>query len=107
MNLSHYRWLIGFLLLGFCQDFAFAQDTQRQYLSGHDKDDAVPWNFECTSGPQSGYWTNLPVPSNWEMHGFGSLNYHKDPTNAYDEKGLYKHDFAMPAEWSNKRVFLV
>ncbi len=82
-------------------------ETERFYLSGHGKDDAVPWKFICTSGAQSGYWTNLPVPSQWDMHGFGTLNYHKDLTNAWDEKGLYEHDFTVPANWSGRRVFLV
>ncbi len=95
-------WLAAILSLP-----ASAQETQRQYLSGHDKDDAVPWKFMCTSGPQSGYWTNLVVPSQWEMHGFGSLNYHKDPTNAWNEQGLYEHDFTVPADWNGKRIFLV
>src|SRR6266567_418746 len=73
-----------------------AQETQRQYLSGHGKDDAVPWEFMCTSGANSGFWTNLPVPSQWDMHGFGTLSYHKDATNALDEKGLYGHNFTVP-----------
>ncbi len=83
------------------------QETQRQYLSGRDKDETVLWKFQCTSGPQSGFWTNLPVPSQWEMHGFGSLNYYKDPTNAWDEQGLYEHDFTIPAAWRDQRIFLV
>ena len=52
---------------------SFGQQTEIKFLSGHGKDDAVPWKFFCTSGAQSGYWTNLPVPSNWELHGFGTL----------------------------------
>jgi hypothetical protein len=82
-------------------------DTVRLYLSGHDKDDAVPWGFMCTSGAQSGYWTNLLVPSHWDMHGFGTLRYHKDATNAWDEKGLYEHNFTVPADWNGRRMFLV
>src|SRR3954447_7188772 len=66
---------------------ASAQETQIQFLSGHDKDDAVPWEFFCTSGANSGFWTNLPVPSQWDMKGFGTLSYHKDQTNAWDEQG--------------------
>ncbi|MDE3067146.1 MAG: glycoside hydrolase family 2 [Verrucomicrobiota bacterium] len=81
--------------------------TERLYLSGHGKDDAVPWKFMCTSGAQSGYWTNLPVPSQWEMHGFGTLHYHKDPPEAWNEKGLYRRDFTVPAGWTGRRVFLV
>ena len=87
--------------------FAPAQETQRQYLSGHDKDDAVPWKFSCTTGGQSGYWTNLVVPSNWELHGFGTINYHRDATNPPPEQGLYEHAFKVPAGWSRDRVFLV
>src|SRR5271170_3846683 len=85
----------------------FAQETEVQFLSGHGKDDAGPWKFFCTSGAQSGYWTNLPVPSNWELHGFGTLNYFRDLTNAYNECGLYEHDFSVPSAWADKRVFLV
>ncbi len=83
------------------------QDTQYQYLSGRGKDDAVPWRFLCTTGALSGFWTNLPVPSQWDMHGFGHLNYKKDPTNAWTESGLYEHDFSVSANWSGQRVFLV
>src|ERR1017187_4471687 len=71
----------------------FAQKTEIQMLSGHGKDDAVPWKFFCTSGANSGFWTNLPVPSQWDVKGFGTLTYHKDLTNAWDERGLYEHDF--------------
>ncbi len=28
-------------------------------------------------------------------------------TNAWDEHGLYEHDFFVPSDWSDKRVFLV
>jgi hypothetical protein len=86
---------------------AFAQKTEVQYLSGRDKDDAVPWKFFCTTGGQSGYWTNLVVPSNWELHGFGTINYHRDATNPPPEQGLYEHDFKVPADWSKCRMFLV
>ena len=84
-----------------------AQETQVQFLSGHGKDDAVPWKFLCTSGANSGVWTSLPVPSQWDVLGFGTLNYRGDLTNAYDERGLYEHDFSVPQDWSGKRVFLV
>lgn len=86
---------------------ARAQQTEIQFLCGHGKDDAIPWKFFCTSGAQSGYWTNLVVPSNWELHGFGTLSYHRDFTNAYDERGLYEHDFTVPKKWRERRIFLV
>ena len=82
-------------------------ETERLYLSGHGKDDAVPWQFMCTSGAQSGYWTNLVVPSQWEMHGFGTLHYRKDLPEAWNEQGLYRHDFTVPADWTGRRIFLV
>ena len=92
--------------LVFC-NLVSAQPTEVQYLSGHGKDDAVPWKFFCTSGAQSGFWTNLPVPSCWELHGFGKINYHRDATNSYDERGLYETEFAVPPSWDGKRIFLV
>ncbi len=76
-------------------------------LSGHGKDDAVPWKFLCTSGANSGVWTNIPVPSQWDVKGFGTLSYKKDQTNAYTERGLYEHEFSVPKSWAAKRIFLV
>jgi hypothetical protein len=83
------------------------QTTEVQMLSGHGKDDGVPWKFMCTSGTNSGIWTNLPVPSQWDVKGFGTLNYHKDQTNAWNEHGLYEHEFFVSKDWAGKRVFLV
>ena len=98
--------LLSFLGIAFATSIG-AQETERQYLSGHGKDDAVPWKFFCTGGEQSRYWTNIPVPSNWELHGFGTLNYKKDSTNPPPERGLYEHDFTVPQGWRSGRVFLV
>src|SRR3974390_1196873 len=72
---------------------AFGDDTQRQYLSGHGKDDPAPWKFLCPDGPHSGVWTNLPVPSNWELFGFGTLHYQTEPANMFEEVGKYERDF--------------
>lgn len=96
-----------FAMVLFLASPAFAQKTEVQYLSGHGKDDAVPWNFFCTTGAHSGYWTNLPVPSCWELHGFGTINYHRDATNPPPETGLYEHEFTVPQNWPGKRIFLV
>ena len=104
-GLSHFPAALVFTL-GFILS-ANAQETQRQYLSGHGKDDAGPWKFFCTTGAQSGFWTNLPVPANWELHGFGTIHYHRDATNPPPEQGLYERDFPVPAGWSGCRVFLV
>ena len=98
--------VLGCFLLSAPQ-ISSAQETEIQFLSGHGKDDAVPWKFFCTSGANSGFWTNLPVPSQWDVKGFGTLTYHKDATNALDERGLYEHEFSVPQNWSGKRIFLV
>ncbi|HLP77149.1 MAG TPA: glycoside hydrolase family 2 TIM barrel-domain containing protein, partial [Candidatus Paceibacterota bacterium] len=100
------RWLF-LLLTTTISCSAPAQETLRQYLSGKGKDDAVPWKFQCTSGANSGVWTNLPVPSHWDMHGFGTLKYGKDATNAWNEKGLYEREFTVPTNLLGKRIFIV
>ncbi len=61
----------------------------------------------CTTGALSGFWTNIPVPSNWDVKGFGHLTYKKDYSNAITERGLYEKDFNAPKRWKDKRVFLV
>jgi beta-galactosidase/beta-glucuronidase len=85
-----------------------AQDTTctsgRLYLSGHDRDDAVRWEFRCSTDGKAGEWSTIPVPSNWEMHGFGTLSYHKDSPA---DVGEYRYKFKAPATWSGQRVFLV
>ena len=91
-------------------------ETQFQYLSGSGKDDAVPWEFFCTGGRNSGVWTKIPVPSCWELQGFGTYDYgvwHRaDGNNPHppplpDEQGRYRREFTAPAEWSGRVVRLV
>jgi hypothetical protein len=90
-----------------------AQTKQVQYLSGTGSDQTVNWDFFCTGGRQSGFWTKIAVPSCWEQQGFGNYNYGRDyKTNGknfrfYDEKGMYKHKFNVPASWKGKEVFIV
>ena len=55
-----------------------AQQTEIIYLSGTDADNTVEWEFYCTDGRRSGEWTTIPVPSNWELQGFGTYNYGHD-----------------------------
>ncbi len=89
--------------------FAFrttAQQTIIQYLSGTDKDHTVQWNFMCTQGRNSGKWSTIPVPSCWEMQGFGSYNYYKDTMNP-DEQGLYKYNFKVSPQQKGKKIFIV
>lgn len=106
--------IIAFLLLiFFVAPFAFSQTKQIQYLSGRGSNSTVAWDFYCTGGCQSGYWTKIGVPSCWEQQGFGNYNYGRDyktyGRNArfFDEKGMYKYQFNVPAAWKGKEVFIV
>ena len=98
--------LTAFLLLS-CVVTAKAEETQTQYLSGHDKDDAIPWDFYCTAGSHANQWTQIKVPSNWELQGFGRFTYQTGPPAGEAQvEGRYRRTFQVPATWSAKRVFL-
>lgn len=62
-----------------------------------------------------GDWRALPVPSNWTMHGYDRPHYTNvqmpfdtAPPNVPDENptGLYRTTFAVPADWSGRRIVL-
>ncbi|MDR3219323.1 MAG: glycoside hydrolase family 2 [Dysgonamonadaceae bacterium] len=85
-----------------------AQKTELKYLSGIDCNHPVDWRFLCTEGRNSGQQTTLPVPSNWELHGFGKYNYGQDKDSVRGkEQGLYRYEFNVPTDWKNKQVNLV
>lgn len=87
---------------------ASALETQTQYLSGTGNDHTVDWQFFCTAGRQSGKWTTIPVPSNWELQGFGKYNYGLDKDSVKGkEEGLYKYVFRVPANWKDKTIDIV
>jgi beta-galactosidase/beta-glucuronidase len=94
------------LLIIFFSHSLFAQQTILQYLSGTDKDHTVQWDFFCTKGRNSGRWSTIRVPSNWELQGYGTFNYHKDWQNP-DEQGLYKYRFNVASRYKGKRIFIV
>ena len=85
---------------------SFAQQTILKYLSGTDKDHTVPWEFFCSKGMNSGKWSSIQVPSNWEQQGFGAYSYGRDKVLT-DEQGLYKYHFKLANELRNKKVFIV
>ena len=80
--------------------------TEIRYLSGHGPKDAVPWEFSVTGGRRAGEWTTIPVPSQWELQGFGTYNYGQEK-NKSDEHGLYRRRFSVPADWKGRRIRLV
>jgi len=67
-------------------------------------------NFDATG------WAIIPVPSNWERHGFGYPIYVNvpypfeidEPNVPVDENpvGSYRREFTVPAEWQGMDVFL-
>ncbi|MGB3064263.1 glycoside hydrolase family 2 TIM barrel-domain containing protein [Sphingobacterium thalpophilum] len=85
-----------------------AQQTEIQYLSGRGKDDGVLWDFKVSEGMKAGVWDKIPVPSNWELQGFGKYNYgFNKEINKGKEVGLYKYRFRVPDRWNTKLVRLV
>lgn len=80
----------------------YAQETDIQYLSG------TNWEFYCTAGMHAGKWTTIPVPSCWELQGFGKYDYGfaKDSVRGR-ESGLYKYSFHVPASWKGKQINIV
>lgn len=71
-------------------------------------------------------WKTIPVPSNWEMQGYGTPIYvsagypfkidpprvmgtPKEDYTAYKERnpvGSYRHSFNLPSDWENRRTFI-
>jgi len=86
-------------------DAQYEHRTELLYLSGKGIEDAVGWDFMVTAGRNSGAWSTLPVPSNWEFHGFGNYTYGRDAADA--EQGLYRKAFEVPVAWRDRRVFIV
>ncbi|MHA2425966.1 MAG: glycoside hydrolase family 2 TIM barrel-domain containing protein, partial [Candidatus Thorarchaeota archaeon] len=65
-------------------------------------------------------WSTLPVPSNWQMHGYGTPIYsnmrypysvktgRKMPKidHGYNPVGSYRLEFSVPDKWDGKEVYL-
>jgi beta-galactosidase len=85
------------------------------------------WRFTLAPRPeaiQAGFadpgfddagWSDLPVPSNWTLHGFDRPHYtnvqmpfDSAPPHVPDDNptGLYRTTFALPPEWDGRRVVL-
>ncbi len=104
------------IIFFFIQIITFAApQNQKQivYLSGKGAFDTKTWEFYCTGGRNSGYWTKIEVPSCWEQQGFGNYEYGRNsysfgPKYKYaDEKGMYRLTFQVPSEWKGKTVNIV
>lgn len=102
----------SFFLYFFIHNFILAQTVyQRIYLSGKDASNTVDWEFMVSDGREAEIWSTIPVPSNWELHGFGTYNYGHDHNNPKrvlgKETGFYKHTFEIPSDWKDKSVKIV
>lgn len=86
-----------------------AANTQVQYLSGTDKDHRVDWEFFLDAGRNGGAWKTIPVPSNWELEGFGTYRYGQDwgKEAVPDNVGKYRHQFKVPADWKGQQIEIV
>jgi len=61
-------------------------------------------------------WKLIPVPSNWQMHGYGIPIYlnvpYPFPANPpyiphdYNPVGSYRRKFTIPDDWKDRRIFL-
>ena len=61
-------------------------------------------------------WDEIPVPSNWQMHGYGRPIYlnmtYPFPANPphiphdYNPVGSYRREFTIPETWDRREVFL-
>lgn len=91
-----------------CSICLSAQQTEKLYLSGAGSDNTKQWEFICTGGMNANKWTTIPVPSCWELQGFGKYDYGfaKDSVRG-KEKGLYKYSFNAPAAWKEKVIKIV
>ncbi|OIP84500.1 MAG: glycoside hydrolase [Porphyromonadaceae bacterium CG2_30_38_12] len=84
-----------------------------------------PIDFYKTDFDVSG-WKEIPVPSNWEVQGYGTPIYRNfgytikmdfphvmsepdEKYTAYKERnpvGSYRRDFEIPSDWNGRRVFI-
>ena len=89
---------------------------------------AKPTGFEAPAFDDSA-WKEIPVPSNWQMHGYGAPGYTnatypfaKNPPTVMGEPpqhytnfpleirnqvGSYRHKFTLPENWKDRHTFLV
>ncbi|KKK96058.1 hypothetical protein LCGC14_2666580, partial [marine sediment metagenome] len=82
------------------------------------KPDDRPKNFHKLEFDASS-WNRIPVPSNWQMHGYGvpiytnvrypySINKKDIPKidHEYNPVGSYKTKFTIPCTWDGREIFI-
>jgi len=106
MSRKHFLGILLFLLTTWVVQ---AQETERQYLSGTGLGSTVTWQFRVSEGRNSGRWSKIEVPSQWELQGFGEYTYgrwYKKPgvKNPSMEEGTYKRSFRVPRNWQGQNI---
>lgn len=94
--------LLVFSLYCFSFISCIAQQTDKIWLSGTDFEHPKTWDFKVSGGNNSGSWSTIEVPSQWELQGFGEYTYGRwykelaqdEPSK---EEGFYKLNFEVPA----------
>jgi beta-galactosidase len=103
------------------QTFDWSQSEYHKSLNGK-------WRFTWSKNPASrpidfykhefddSAWNNIPVPSNWEMEGYGipiytnilypfDISELKAPTD-WNPVGSYRHTFIIPESWDGREVLI-
>ena len=88
---------------------ASGQQTDKIWLSGIDFEHPKTWEFKVSAGNNSGAWSTINVPSQWELEGFGEYTYGRwykelEQDEPSKEEGLYKLNFDVPASAKTKQV---
>lgn len=87
------------------------EHTETIYLSGTGLGNTTTWEFYCSSGMNSGKWSDIEVPSQWELQGFGEYSYGRWYTikgaKPSTETGIYRTTFHIPSEWEGKQITIV
>lgn len=88
--------------------------TNKSIANGVDKSAAIiylsgkKWDFKCTSGQNSGKWSKIDVPCNWELQGFGDYTYGRYYTvkgqKPSSEEGFYKTTFQLPNDKTTSQL---
>jgi len=80
-----------------------------------EKPEDRPQNFYTTNYDDSN-WDEIPVPSNWQMHGYDApiyLNmpypFEKNPPyiqKHFNPVGSYRYEFTVPKNWDGREIFI-
>ena len=106
---------------------AYRPDISLPESSPHVRSLNGDWRFSLVERPEAipeafiqpdfddADWADLPVPSNWTMHGYDRPQYTNvqmpfdtAPPNVPDDNptGLYRTRFEVPADWDGRRIVL-